>query len=484
MPMMTRSERSFFLIVFALMMTDFIGSLEVSMIFGALPSVNRIYGDPTTVGWLITGFVLVQAAAAAVGGRLGDIFGRRRVLEITMLISIAGSLLSAVSHDLLWIIVGRCLQGVSGAILPLSFGIIRDNASTRRAALGTGMVLGAYAISGGLGFIVGGYFADIGHWNWIFYISSILPAAAIMLNRLVIPADPASPEKTPHIDYIGATGLVAAVAAILIGISLSRNFGWLSAVTLLLVFGGVAGLACWAQYELRHATPLINLHRLRDRRYLFTLLSFFLIGCGGQQMALITLSLLQQPTWTGIGLGLTGSLAGVAKLPSNIAGVFAGPAGGRIAQMSGGRITGICGATILFAAWAVLYFFHGSLVLVISCAAASTAGLTIMFVATPAIVMETTPAAEMGEATGFAYLVRALGMGVGTQVVSLLLGSSKLIAPTDHAVYSAPAAFELAISFVAITSFMALLLAIAIPRRRDGDVEREGAEQSLQNALQ
>lgn len=461
---MTRPERQFFLIVFALMTTDFIGSLEVSMIFGALPAVNRIYADPGTVGWLIAGFVLVQAAAAAIGGRLGDMFGRRRVLELILLISVAGSLLSAVSHDLLLIIVGRCLQGVSGAILPLSFGIIRSHATQRRAALGTGMVLGAYAVSGGLGFIVGGYFADIGHWNWIFYVSSVLPTAAVLFNRLVLPPDRGAPEKVTHIDFVGALGLVAAVGAVMVGITLSRTFGWGSPVTLGLILGGIVAMGAWALYELRHPEPLIQLRRLRDPRFRYTVLSFFMIGVGGQQMALITLSLMQQPVWTGIGLGLSGALAGVAKLPSNVAGVAAGPAGGRIAQLFGGRVTGICGASILTAAWAVLFFRHGSLALVIACAAASTVGLTIMYVATPAVIMEAAPEAETGEATGFAYLVRSLGMGVGAQFVSLLLGSSLLHAKTGTATYFAPAAFQLAIGFVAVASLIALLFAIIVPR--------------------
>ena len=463
---MTQGQRQFLVMVSALMATDFIGSLEVSMIFGVLPTVNRIHGDPGTVGWLITGFVLVQAVAAVIGGRLGDIFGRRRMLEVVLLISVAGSLLSAVSHDLIWIIIGRCLQGVSGAILPLSFAIIRNAVSQRLASLGAGLVLGAYAISGGLGFIVGGYFADIGHWNWIFYVSSILPSAAILFNRLALPNDSGAPDAARSIDYVGAVGIAAAVAAIMIGITLSRNFGWLSVVTLGLIGGGLAGAALWAWYELRHASPLVDLRRMKNRRFLFTILSFFLIGCGGQQMALITLSIMQQPVWTGIGLGLSGALAGVAKLPSNVAGVFAGPVGGRIAQLWGGRITGVCGALILTAAWVTLYFLHANLALVIGCAAASTVGLTILYVATPAVIMETVPAAETGQSTGFAYLVRALGMGVGAQIVSLLLGSSQLKAPSGGGVYSAPAAFQLAIGFVAVTSAIALVLAIAVPRQR------------------
>jgi MFS family permease len=462
---MTKIDRLFFWIVGALMITDFIGSLEVSMIFGALPAVNRLYGDPGTVGWLITGFVLVQAAAAAVGGRLGDMYGRKRLLEVVLLVSAAGSILSTLSHDLIVIIVGRCLQGVSGAILPLSFGIIRSHATQERASFGTGIVLGAYAVSGGLGFIVGGYFADIGHWNWIFYVSAVLPAVAVVVNRLLIPGDKPDSQRSQNLDWIGAVGLVLAVAAVLIGISLSHSFGWTSPVTLGLILGGFVLLAAWARFELGLENPLINLRRLRDRRILFSIFSFFMIGVGGQQMALVTLSLMQQPLWTGVGLGLTGALAGVAKLPSNLAGVLAGPVGGRLAQLRGGRTAGIVGAAILTLAWVILFITHASLTLVIACAAASTVGLTIMYVATPAVLMEAVPEEETGQATGFAYLVRSLGMAAGAQIVSLLLGSS-LLHDSAHHIFSAPLAFERAIGFVAVASIAALCLAIAVPKQR------------------
>jgi MFS family permease len=473
-----RSGASFYPIVFALMATDFVGSLEASMIYGALPAVSRIFGDPAMVGWLIAGFVLIQAVAAAIGGRLGDIFGRRRVLEIALLTSVVGSLLSAMSTELSWIIAGRCLQGASGAILPLSFAIIRANASQTRAAFGTGLVVGAYSISGGFGFILGGYFADISHWNWIFYVSAILPAITVIANRFILPKDSGNPDSGTHVDYVGAIGLVLGVAGILIGITISRYAGWQSAVTLGFISGGMAVMALWAWYELGHADPIINLRRFRDRRFLCTVLSFFLLGCGGLQMAFITLSLMQQPVWTGIGLGLSGALAGVAKLPGNAAGVIAAPVGGKIAELRGGRLSGICGAFLLTAAWTTLYFFHDSLTLVMCCVVGSSMGATIMFVATPAVIMESAPAGETGQATGTAYLLRALGLGIGAQLVALLLASSHVVAPTGAAHYPSPAAFQLAIAFVAATSFLALLLAIAVPRIRrtkDEEIAERGA---------
>lgn len=105
---------------------------------------------------------------------------------------------------------------------------------------------------------------------------------------------------------------------------------------------------------------------------------------GGQQMALITLSLMEQPFGPVSASACLGR-GGVAKLPNNLSGVLAGPLGGRIAQIRNGRTPGMCSASMLTAAWVVLFFLHGSLTWVIGCAAASTAGLTIMYVATPAI---------------------------------------------------------------------------------------------------
>jgi MFS family permease len=120
--------------------------------------------------------------------------------------------------------------------------------------------------------------------------------------------------------------------------------------------------------------------------------------------------------------------------------------------------------------WATLCIFNGSLVSVIGCLVGLSIGATVMFVATPAVIMETVPAKETGRATGFAYLVRAQGLGVETQPGALLLGSSLVVAPSGDSVFPSPGAFKLAIGLVAITSLLAMLFAIAVPKA-DGTTE-------------
>jgi len=456
----------FWPIVISLMITDFIASLEASMIYGALPTISREYGDFAAVGWLVTAFVLVQAISAAIGGRLGDMLGRHFVLQGVLLLSAVGSFICAVSDSLGFIVLGRCLQGISGAILPLSFGIIRENSSADRAAFGVGMVVGAYSVSGAFGFVLGGYFADLGIWRMIFYITAAAPLLAMLVIFLFVPRDSADRDAGSSIDYVGAVTLAPAVAGILLGFTHVRDAGFISIPVLGYMGAGGALLVFWIWYELRHPTPLINLRRLRNVKICLAMTSFFVLGAGGLQMALILLALMQQPIWTGVGLGLAGAVAGLAKLPGNIAGVVAGPTGGKIAQRFGSRAAALTGFSVLVISWGMLLVDSSSFYWVVGAGIGCNVGVTIVMVSAPTLIMEETPPKEVSEATGFAYLGRAIGMGVGTQVVSILLASASVADPATGIEYPSAESFKLAIAMVLGLSVIGLLMILAIPRRR------------------
>ena len=156
-------------------------ALEISMLFPSLPALMRDFGDPATVMWTVTIHYLAAASSVALAGRLGDLFGRKRILLAALCIALCGSLLSLESSSLLEIIVGRGLQGLSAAVIPLSFGLVREIMPHERVPFGIGVVATAAPVVGGVGTLIGGVLVDTLSWRWIFGTSAAVTACTILL---------------------------------------------------------------------------------------------------------------------------------------------------------------------------------------------------------------------------------------------------------------------------------------------------------------
>jgi len=315
MPPNTVLRRRQALIVTALIIAELTCSLESNMIYIAMSRLYQQYGDPARVGWVVTAFLLAAAATAAVGGRLGDIYGRRRVLLASLGTALTGSVISAVSPDLAWIIVGRTLQGASMAILPLCFGLVREHWPPRRVAFGVGLLGGTYAIGSGLGVTLGGYLIDHGNWQNIFVASGALAALALIGVLAVVPPSPRQP-RTGKLDIVGGLLFVPAVTLILLGLSNLRQ--WREPSTGLSIVAGVVLLVLWARHELRHPDPLIDVRMLRNGQIARANLVITLTAFGPLMVNLVLFPLMQQPTWTLVGLGVAATVAGLIKIPTNI----------------------------------------------------------------------------------------------------------------------------------------------------------------------
>ncbi len=120
---------SHWIIIGALLIAEIAAIFETTMIYVALPTLIREFGDPITAGWLVTAHGLIGTSVALMAGRLGDIYGRKRVLLVMLSIAVAGSVLSAMTSDYMLVLLGRALQGCATALIPLSIGIIREVAA-------------------------------------------------------------------------------------------------------------------------------------------------------------------------------------------------------------------------------------------------------------------------------------------------------------------------------------------------------------------
>ena len=450
--------------LFALVIAELAAGFETTLMFAALPTALKAVGRPLEVGWLITGYLLVSASAAAICGRLGDVFGRRRVLQWTLAIATAGSIMSAVANDLSWIIAGRAIQGLAGAILPLCYGLLRENLPPAKVPLGIGIVSAANSFSAAGGFIIGGIIVDLAHWQHIFAASAILAVAGFIACQIYLPRSPLRPVEG-KVDFLGGLLFAPGVAMMLWamgrlqkqGADAMEPWAWLAASLCLLLF--------WFRHERRHPHPAIDVAMLADRRILAANLAAICASLGALQILQIFPILLQQPVWTGIGFGLTATLTGLLKLPSNVASVIGASWGGALCARRDSRSIMILAATSSLAAWAWLWFDHPTLWLTVILVGFSSAGFTALFVSVINIVMATAPDDRTSEAAAMTATFRTIAQSIGSQIIIALFATS-LVAGEGGQTFPAPAAYNAVMAYMTLASLGALVAAILVPRRK------------------
>src|SRR5438067_10160159 len=166
-----------------------------SAIVPALPTIQHdLHASETGVTWLLTGYLLSASVGTAILGRLGDMFGKERVLLLTIVLLGAGTLLAAASHSLVLLVAARVIQGVAGGIFPLSFGIIRDEFPRDRVAGSIGLISAIIGVGGGLGIVVGALVVEHLGWHWLFWLPLVLIVAAAFATWRFVPE---SPVKAP-----------------------------------------------------------------------------------------------------------------------------------------------------------------------------------------------------------------------------------------------------------------------------------------------
>jgi MFS family permease len=452
----------------ALALIEIVGALENSMVVAVVPAVAKEYKDVGLAGWLITAYGLSAAATAAVAGRLGDLFGRRRLLIIVAAFTALGSLISALAPSIGWIIFGRVVQGLSGAILPLSYGIVRAVVPAVRAPFWMGVLTGGYSFSAIFGYIIGGMFADMGNWSALFFVTAALSLLAIPPLMAFVPRM-ASPRKDDgKLDILGAVLFAPGIAVILFGVTMVRRWGWASHLTWATIGAGVGMVVFWAWYEARHHNPLFDVRLLRRRKVLIGNLCTCLSGVGMMNLPLVFLMLLQQdPLVAGIGLGVSATLAGVLKIPSNISSIVAAPLAGWMAGRHGARWSAFAGGLIGALSWTGMALAHDTIWLVMLWGVCCAFGSNILLTALPVLVLEGSPPARSSEAAGFAQTVRWVTVAMGGQLIALLLSSSVVVDPKTQAHVPTPEAYGYAFVFIGASALLSALLALLAGRRQD-----------------
>lgn len=415
--------------------------------------------DASGIAWVLTGYLIAAAVFTPVFGRLGDMFGKRRLLVIALFIFAAGSVVSALGDSVTAIVAGRILQGVGGGIFPLCFGIIRDEFPAERVSASIGLISATAGIGGGLGLITGGLIVDHASYHWIFWLGAVMAALAALAALLWVPE---SPNRSPaRVDIRGAVVLAVGLSIPMYAISEANDWGWASAKLIGLVALGLLITGFWFWLQRRTAEPLADVKLLSRPAVAMTNLATMMIGFGMFASFILIPQLVEAPENTGYGLGFSATQAGLVMLPGAMVMLFAGPLSGQLGARFGNKLPLALGGLISGLGLVGLALDHGSVLSIVLWNLLSSVGVGLAFAAMPNLIMEAVPIERTGEATGFNALIRSVGSSLGSQVTSSILVGSIVLAtgfPTSEG-------FRLAFLVGAGASILAGVIATLIPAR-------------------
>ena len=455
-------------LMFALLFGEIITTFETTMVHAAMPVFVETFGGVVRASWMITAFMLVAASSAAIGGRLGDLYGRGRVLAWVLAISVVGSFVSATAQSFEMIILGRGIQGIAGACLPLMFGLVRQHLPREQAMLGIGIIATTALLAGAAGVSLGGVILDVSStWRTLFYISGSVGLISVLLTLWLVPREPGNRSTAGKLDLLGGVLFVPGIALALYGIGQARNWGWSDPWTLGMVLAGLAVLGIWMRYELRHRNPLIDVRLLASRPVILANACMVMVAIGAMQAPTLLSLLLQRPAEAG-GLALSSSMAGSLIGSAMLIGVVAGPASGFIAARHSPRLSMIIGAGILAAGWVGLFFSHSVVWIIGVLLFVQSVGKGMVFATVPMLLAESVPGDRTSEANGLTAVLRQSFIGVGASIIAVVLTLSVITVPGSGGgagtTYPSELAFQVTIGLVAGISLLCLLLALALPK--------------------
>lgn len=453
------------LIVVALVVAEVTAAFETATIYAGMNKLIAAFGDPISVGWLITSYLLIAAGSAAVAGRLGDIYGRRKVILILLSCGVIGSLISVFGAAFAVVLIGRSIQGLTGAILPLCIGLVREHLPARQVPMGVGLMVSGASGGAAAGLVIGGLVVDAFSWHAMFVASAILGAFAFVLTALFVPVSKAL-DRSARLDWFGGLMFVPGIAGLLLCISKGKDWGWFDPALLLVATISTGSLIAWVFHALRTPDPLIDVRLFLNRRVAVANAVTALIAAGSLQVTMIFSVMLQAPSWTGVGLGLSATTAGLVKLPSNVGALMAGPFSGWLIQRSGARIVMALAGVICAMAWTCAALFHESVPMLILILIVMTFGATMIYAVGPNLVVESAPLHRTSEAVGMLSVVRSAAIGIGAQIMSVLLASDTVRLAPGAASYPSEQAVTLTMWVVVATVAAATLLAFSVPRGR------------------
>jgi MFS family permease len=421
-----------------------------SSVVPALPTMERaLHTNETGVAWLLTAYLLSASVGTAILGRLGDMYGKERLLLITLLILAAGTLMSAVSSTLALQIVARFIQGAAGGIFPLAFGIVRDEFPHEKVAGSIGLLSAILGVGAGIGIVLSGVIVEHLNYHWLFWLPLIAILLAAFTTWRYIPE---SPIRVPgRINWLAAALMTVGLSTVLVAVSETTTWGWGSAKTLGLILVGLIVSGVWIAVEARSDHPLIDMTMMRIRGVWTTNLAAFLLGAGMYASFIVFPQFAQLPRSTGFGFGASVVVSGLYLLPATVFMTILGMFAGRISVRFGSRNALLAGTAFTTCAFALLALAHSHPYDLLIAAGLLGIGIGLAFAALGNLIVQAVSNHQTGVASGMNTVMRTLGGALGGQLSATFIAG--------HVAHGEPTVTGFTDTFLMATGFLLVCLA-------------------------
>lgn len=458
-------------VISVLSLAGMLAALQQTLVVPLTPDIPRILGvSEANASWMVTITLLTGAVATPIVSRLADMFGKRRMILVSLACMVVGSLLLALSSAFAMALAGRALQGFGAAMIPVGISIMRDELPPARVGFGVALMSATLGIGSALGLPLSGVLFEQFGWHSLFWVAAGFGALVTLgVFWLVEESEVRSPGR---FDYRGAILLSAALTSFLLAVTNGGAWGWLSPGVLGCFAASVVIMAAWFPLELRIGEPLVDLRTSARRPVLLTNIASVLIAFGMYVNMLLTVQQLELPEATGYGFGLDVSAAGMAMVPAGLVMVVLSPVSGTLLTRIGGRMTMLIGAGIMASAYVFRAFASDSLAQIIIGSTVVGIGTAFAFAAMPTLIMASVPITETASANGINSLMRAVGGSTSSAALTAILTSLTV----GYAGRQIPSegAFTLMFWLCALACFLACLVTWGIPLPSRVGVGREG----------